>query len=227
MRAGVGFMGVARETSLSPKTRRWSVPSFSSSTAKLSPRVPSSKFTLRAQSNRIEIAPRKLKPRNLILGASSNFTRKFPPTKITRYTVVPWLNDHFEEPVIGIAILEGFQNLVYDRPIKNKHKLSELLCWEAMFLWCYQLGAASHSVMLPYRTFLTVCSGLLERRMLTTALLLCALLARLYLCNNYILQEHWPRQAAIITFAGPRILPYLTRRIFHRYFQLVTRLHIR
>ena len=33
------------------------------------------------------IVPRNLKPRNLILGALSSFSRKFPPTKITRYTV--------------------------------------------------------------------------------------------------------------------------------------------
>ena len=32
------------------------------------------------------IVPRNLKPRNLILGALSSFSRKFPPTKITRYT---------------------------------------------------------------------------------------------------------------------------------------------
>ena len=31
--------------------------------------------------------PRNLKPRNLILRVSSSFSRKFPPTKITRYTV--------------------------------------------------------------------------------------------------------------------------------------------
>ena len=29
----------------------------------------------------------KIKTTKLILGASSNFSRKFPPTKITRYTV--------------------------------------------------------------------------------------------------------------------------------------------
>ena len=33
------------------------------------------------------IGPRNLKPRNLILGALLSFSRKFPPTKITRYTV--------------------------------------------------------------------------------------------------------------------------------------------
>ena len=33
------------------------------------------------------ILPRNLKPRNLILGALPSFSRKFPPTKITRYTV--------------------------------------------------------------------------------------------------------------------------------------------
>ena len=33
------------------------------------------------------ITPQNLKPWNLILGASSSFSWKFPPTKITRYTV--------------------------------------------------------------------------------------------------------------------------------------------
>ena len=33
------------------------------------------------------IVPRNLKPRNLILRALSSFSRKFPPTKITRCTV--------------------------------------------------------------------------------------------------------------------------------------------
>ena len=38
----------------------------------------------------------------------------------------------------------------------------------------------------------------------------------------YILLERWPHQATIITFCRPK---NLTRRIFHRYFRLVTRLH--
>ena len=33
------------------------------------------------------VMPRNLKPRNIILGTLSNFSRKFPPTKITHYTV--------------------------------------------------------------------------------------------------------------------------------------------
>ena len=36
---------------------------------------------------RNQIVPRNLKPWNLIPGASSRFSRKFPPMKITRYTV--------------------------------------------------------------------------------------------------------------------------------------------
>ena len=47
----------------------------------------SSKFITSSAIEKITIAPRNLKPRNLILGASSSFSRKFPPTKITRYTV--------------------------------------------------------------------------------------------------------------------------------------------
>ena len=38
---------------------------------------------LREQRHNIE--PRNLKPQNLILRASSSFSRKFPPTKITHY----------------------------------------------------------------------------------------------------------------------------------------------
>ena len=42
----------------------------------------------RVQSSHYVICePRNLKPRNLILRASSSFSRKFPPTKITCYTV--------------------------------------------------------------------------------------------------------------------------------------------
>ena len=33
----------------------------------------------------------------------------------TRRVLVPRLNDRFEEPVIDVAILEGFQKLGYDR----------------------------------------------------------------------------------------------------------------
>ena len=34
----------------------------------------------------------------------------------TRRVLVPRLDDRFEEPVIDVAILEGFQKLGYDRP---------------------------------------------------------------------------------------------------------------
>ena len=63
--------------------------------------------------------------------------------------------------------------------------------------------------MLPFCTFLTVCGGLLERRMLTTALLLLsALLAHvssIMLCNNYILLERWPGFFRLVTRLGTRL----------------------
>ena len=86
MRAPTDFV-LCRSSSLSRKTRHWSAPSFlyilfrqESGYAFLVETVPSSKFTLRE--------PQNLKPWNLILRASSSFSRKFPPTKITRYTVL-------------------------------------------------------------------------------------------------------------------------------------------
>ena len=38
----------------------------------------------------------------------------------TRRVLVPWLDDRFEEPVIDVAILEGFQKLGYDRPTQEQ-----------------------------------------------------------------------------------------------------------
>ena len=38
----------------------------------------------------------------------------------TRRVLVPRLDDRFEEPVIDVAILEGFQKLGYDRPTQEQ-----------------------------------------------------------------------------------------------------------
>ena len=38
----------------------------------------------------------------------------------TRRVLVPRLDDHFEEPVIDVAILEGYQKLGYDCPIQEQ-----------------------------------------------------------------------------------------------------------
>ena len=59
---------------------------FLLSKAKFSPRVPSSKFTL-SQAIEDVILRHEIKTTNLILGVSSSFSQKFPPTKITRYMV--------------------------------------------------------------------------------------------------------------------------------------------
>ena len=45
-----------------------------------------------------------------------------------RRVLVPRLDDRFEEPVIDVA-RPGMAAL-----LKNMHKLSEVSCWEAMFL---------------------------------------------------------------------------------------------
>ena len=38
----------------------------------------------------------------------------------TRRVLVPRLNDRFEEPVIDVAILEGFEKLGYDHPTQEQ-----------------------------------------------------------------------------------------------------------
>ena len=83
-----GWLGLACETSFSRKSRHRSVQTFLVETkiCSTSPKL-SSHYVTRAI--KIYHRARNLKPRNLILGASSSFSRKFPPTKITRYTVVP------------------------------------------------------------------------------------------------------------------------------------------
>ena len=77
--ARVGWVWLTR---LAPHARL--VHLFSSKRT-FAPHVQSPKFT---NVIRDPIMPQNLKPQNLILGASSRFSQKFPPMKITRYTVV-------------------------------------------------------------------------------------------------------------------------------------------
>ena len=85
-----------------------------------------------------------------------------------------------------LSILEGFQKLGYDRPTQEQAQaVRTFVLGSDVFVMLPTGSGKSLRVMLPYHTFLTVCGGLLERRMLTTALLLLsALLAR---CLYYII----------------------------------------
>ena len=74
-------------------------------------------------------------------------------------------------------------------PYSRTSSSCQILCWEVI-CWCYQLGMASRLGMLPFHTFLTVWGNLLEKGMLTTALLLLSAFLCLclgYLHDNYIL----------------------------------------
>ena len=120
----------------------------------------------------------------------------------TRRVLVPRLDDRFEEPVNDVAI----QKLGYDRPTQE----------QAQAVRSFVLGS-NVFVMLPTGSGKSLCYASLPyifdslRRSAgkkdahhSTALLLSARLARLCLCNNYILLERWPRKAPIITFRRPK-----------------------
>ena len=90
----------------------------------------------------------------------------------TRRVLVPRLNDRFEEPVIDVAILERFQKLGYDRPTQEQAQAVRSFVFGSDVFVMPPIGSGKSLcyASLPY--ILTVCGGLLERRMLTTALLL-------------------------------------------------------
>ena len=112
----------------------------------------------------------------------------------TRRVLVPRLDDRFEEPFIDVAILEGFQKLGYDRPTQE----------QAQAVRSFVLGSDVF-VMLPTGSGKSLCYASLPY--IFDSLRRSAgekdahhCIAVVVLCNNYILLERWPWQAAIITF---------------------------